>query len=363
MASSNDAPAAGSPHLRPRAGARQAVHPADWLFGAANTWPPSQVCIAQIIRRRARLTAVVVGAAFLFGVFNMGRRHEASRQDTAAPPPGRAQREVAVRPGRALHGIPKIIHQTWKTHDIPGDCIGAVESWRVMNPGYEYRLYDDAEIDAHMRKMHPELMVHWKRMKPIEKADMFRYAILYDEGGIYADIDVTCNRPVDDWLKQTGDFYNVDLIVGFEICTKREDWRKWFARQFQVSQWTMAGHKGHPVFKSIMDKVAHFFATHTDKERKSTSVVQTTGPGPWSDAVLEHLEAEYGVKYGDGYFTHDRASEKFLHIGTVLMMPIRAFSLGSAGYQLKAHHSMDDVFIRHGFKGARQSGNINSGCG
>ena len=234
-----------------------------------------------------------------------------------------------------------------------------------MNPGYEYRLYDDADIDTHMRTHHPELIPHWNRMKNIEKADLFRYAILYDVGGIYADIDVTCQRPVDEWLRTTGDFFNVDLIVGFEITTTRKDWKKWFARQFQLSQWTMAGHKGHPVFQGIMDKVAHFFATHTDEERKGVSVVQTTGPGPWSDAVLEHLDNEYGVNFGhEGgttYFTHDRASERFLHIGTVLLLPIRAFSLGSGGYQLKSEHAMDEIFIKHGFKGSWKNKVVSSG--
>ena len=58
----------------------------------------------------------------------------------------------------------------------------------------------------------------------------FRYAILLDEGGVYADLDVTCLQPVDKWMQRTGDYGNVELLVGFEITTNRHDWRLWFAR-------------------------------------------------------------------------------------------------------------------------------------
>ena len=85
-------------------------------------------------------------------------------------------------------------------------------------------------------------------MKPIEKADTFRYAILHDKGGYYADVDVTCTRGIDEWQQQTNDFFNVDLMVGFEVVTEREDWAQWYARKFQMCQWTMAGRAGHPVF-------------------------------------------------------------------------------------------------------------------
>jgi hypothetical protein len=36
----------------------------------------------------------------------------------------------------------------------------------------------------------------------IMRADLWRYAILYFYGGLYADIDVDCWRPVKDWFEK-----------------------------------------------------------------------------------------------------------------------------------------------------------------
>jgi mannosyltransferase OCH1-like enzyme len=60
------------------------------------------------------------------------------------------------------------------------------------------------------------------------QADTFRYAILHKEGGFYADLDVTCSRPIEQWLPHVGhDPETTDLIVGFEVVTERPDWINW----------------------------------------------------------------------------------------------------------------------------------------
>lgn len=75
------------------------------------------------------------------------------------------------------YGIPKIIHQTWKTSEIPSSQSHAVASWQDLNPDYDYHLYTDNEMDAYMRKHHPELIEAWNAMKAIERADTFRYSL------------------------------------------------------------------------------------------------------------------------------------------------------------------------------------------
>ena len=41
-------------------------------------------------------------------------------------------------------------------------------------------------------------------LKPVEKADIFRYAIIYMKGGLYVDIDVTPIAPFNAWLPLYG---------------------------------------------------------------------------------------------------------------------------------------------------------------
>ena len=90
------------------------------------------------------------------------------------------------------------------------------------------------------------------------------------------------------------------------------------------------------------------------------SVVQSTGPGIWSDAVLEYLDATYGAVFDDKDFFSDelvkfgpeKAREETLHVGSVLMLPVRAFGMNSGGYSAKPDHKIGDIFAQHYFQGS-----------
>ena len=95
--------------------------------------------------------------------------------------------------------IPKIIHQTWKDKQPLIAGSSTVATWRDLNPGYDYRFYTDDDLDSYIDEHHKEFKRAWARMKPIHRADLFRYLILHDVGGYYADIDVRLRVPLDDW--------------------------------------------------------------------------------------------------------------------------------------------------------------------
>lgn len=74
-------------------------------------------------------------------------------------------------------------------------------SWQSLNPDYEYRFYTDEDMHRLVTEDHPELVPLWQRMSGVLRADLFRYLVLFEYGGYYADIDVTCDTPIDDWFK------------------------------------------------------------------------------------------------------------------------------------------------------------------
>ena len=41
--------------------------------------------------------------------------------------------------------IPRVLHQTWKSHEPPGELLGYIESWQTHNPHLEYMLWNDTE--------------------------------------------------------------------------------------------------------------------------------------------------------------------------------------------------------------------------
>ena len=93
--------------------------------------------------------------------------------------------------------IPCVIHQTWKTHELSLDQKRLVQTWKSKNPECEHKLWDDAEVKRLVQTKSPDVIWPiWDGLRPVERADVFRYLVLWDQGGYYADIDVKCTRPI-----------------------------------------------------------------------------------------------------------------------------------------------------------------------
>ena len=96
--------------------------------------------------------------------------------------------------------IPKIIHQTWIDENIPAKNRFCVQSWKRLNPDYEYKFWTNEILIRFVEKEYPHyLNLLWKFKLGIQLADFFRLLILYHYGGIYVDIDFECLKPINTW--------------------------------------------------------------------------------------------------------------------------------------------------------------------
>jgi len=99
--------------------------------------------------------------------------------------------------------IPKIIHQIWIGDTVPQELKQFQESWRRYHPDWEYKLWTQHDI--------PFLNLYNKKLidgaeNPAELSDLLRYEILYQQGGVYIDMDFECLQPLD-VLHHAYDFY------------------------------------------------------------------------------------------------------------------------------------------------------------
>ena len=58
-------------------------------------------------------------------------------------------------------------------------------------------LTPDAAVSAAWKEAFPDLAYIWDTLRPIQKADMGRLALLYLHGGFYFDLDVTNEKDTD----------------------------------------------------------------------------------------------------------------------------------------------------------------------
>jgi mannosyltransferase OCH1-like enzyme len=86
--------------------------------------------------------------------------------------------------------IPLKIFQTWHTKDLPETMAKATEIIKAMNPAFQYHLYDDNDCREFIKNNFPEVVLEaFDNLIPgAYKADLWRYCVLYKEGGIYMDI-------------------------------------------------------------------------------------------------------------------------------------------------------------------------------
>ncbi|NWN33545.1 hypothetical protein GY663_30675, partial [Klebsiella michiganensis] len=69
---------------------------------------------------------------------------------------------------------------------------------------------------------------------PIFKADMLRYLLLWDQGGIWSDLDVSCESiPIEEWIPAEYQG-KAALVVGWEFDA---GWPEPYVRQF--ASWTI----------------------------------------------------------------------------------------------------------------------------
>ena len=94
--------------------------------------------------------------------------------------------------------IPKKLHFVWVGDESirPDQCI---DSWRKLNPDYEIVIWGNASLADYswVNKKHIDAM-HSRELCGV--ADIMRYEILFNEGGIALDADSVCLRSLEDWL-------------------------------------------------------------------------------------------------------------------------------------------------------------------
>jgi len=108
--------------------------------------------------------------------------------------------------------IPKIIHQVWIGPNKPPEFLG---SWKEMNPGFEWLLWDIKAVKNFLPLYNQHLFDEFASQRTQTGitgiVDLLRYEILYKYGGIYIDADVECLRPLE------GEFLESSFFISYVL--------------------------------------------------------------------------------------------------------------------------------------------------
>jgi predicted Zn-dependent protease len=96
---------------------------------------------------------------------------------------------------------PETIFQYWSEGAPPDDVADVMTSWRALNPEFLVEVYDRHRAAELISSTHGARAARaFQRLNnPAQEADVFRLVALARFGGVYADVDDRCLRPIREW--------------------------------------------------------------------------------------------------------------------------------------------------------------------
>jgi inositol phosphorylceramide mannosyltransferase catalytic subunit len=193
--------------------------------------------------------------------------------------------------------IPKVIHQVYfsKTGRVPAAIRRNIDKICRLNPDWDHRLYDDRHMEAFIASVYGErLLSYYKRIHRsygASRTDLFRYLLMYKEGGLYLDIKSSLERPLQRVLYPEDVFVLARWPLGapFEGWGVHKELRHFGLREFQ--QWHIAAAPGHPFLRAAIETVVHKIALYNPFLHKvgRHGVLRLTGPVAYTQAIAPLL--------------------------------------------------------------------------
>ena len=170
-----------------------------------------------------------------------------------------------------LPTVPRIIHQTAprdksRWHAVWKECQKTWMTHFVQDRQWSYRMWTDEDIDVFMKEEFPWFYERFQAYpKNIQRIDMVRYFILYRYGGIYADMDMRCNK------------YFMDVVDHSRVSIVESGYKQWETVQNSL----MISPPGDPFWMKVIAEAM------LRAQNSNPDVMYTTGPILLSDVYAK----------------------------------------------------------------------------
>jgi inositol phosphorylceramide mannosyltransferase catalytic subunit len=161
--------------------------------------------------------------------------------------------------------IPKKIHQIWLGGELPEKYKSFVESWKIWNPEYEYKLWTDKDADT-FEFERPDIYYGSQNMGT--RSDYFSYEILRKHGGIYVDVDFECLQSFEDLM-----FLKFFTSVAYDP-------------KLEIYHGLMASVPNHPILDSCIKDIIPYTGENGEK------IMDSTGPYHLTRCLLKNVDSE-----------------------------------------------------------------------
>ena len=256
------------------------------------------------------------------------------------------------------NSIPKLIWYKLGPNGLSEETQAWTDSCVKNNPDYEARFLTEDDGDDYIRKTfaesRPDIVDTYLALPiPIYKADFLRYVLLWNEGGVWSDLDVSCEEDVriDEWVPE---IYKdkAALVVGWEFD---QGWPGRYERQFE--SWTIMAKPRSPhmmqviedILQTLQEKTAEFdVSVNNITMDMMGDTVDLTGPRRLTRSVYTSLGSVLN-RTVDAYDMKELVRPRL--VGDVLVMPGRSFAASANTYQPEEEKLLPPQLVTHHYAG------------
>lgn len=233
------------------------------------------------------------------------------------------------------------------------------------NPLYAVNFMTDDTADLWVQETfanRPDIVESYLALQiPIIKADWLRYLLLYAEGGMWSDLDVSCNSPIDSWIPQQYK-NNISLVVGWEFDTA---WPGSDDAKHELATWTVLAKPGSPHMLTAVEGVLqglHDVAKENGLDVAGITatppmmgdIVTFCGPRRMTRSIFQSLQRMLGMS--DDEFRAIETSTWFSIepqlVGDVLILPGYSFARSMNFYDDTVSSSLAPPLVEHHYAGS-----------
>jgi len=212
--------------------------------------------------------------------------------------------------------IPKKIYQTWKTQNLPKKILKMHSNMLTQNPDFEHIIYTDEQMNDYMTSNAEKeiLDLYWKMNHIVAKADIWRYTILYKEGGVYLDIDSQINKSLGTLIED-----NDEAVITAE------------KNKNLFVQWALIYNKKHKILEQTLNNILEDVSSNKNKfnhhaltvenyAKAIFKVTEDSGQEINWDTITVDTDLTYNIKgssfriYGVDYNEYFSFKHKYNHL-------------------------------------------------
>ncbi|KAH6646642.1 initiation-specific alpha-1,6-mannosyltransferase [Truncatella angustata] len=308
--------------------------------------------------RHSIVSKLLGGAGILavcYYVLQLQTRDPSAPAPVAMTPP--LQTTPTAKPEPTPDTIPKKLWYKLGPNGLSEQLRRYSDSCITMNPTFRHEFMTDSSGDDFVKDKfgasRPDIVDSFLAISvPIIKADLLRYLVLYEYGGVWNDLDVSCEVPITEWIPNRYNG-NASVVVGLEFDV--DIWVRQFA------SWTIMAKQKSPHLLTVVEDCLEYLAQkakeynvgiHDLKLNMIDDIVDVSGPRRLTRGVLKSLSKKLNEEIGNNEISH--VSEPRL-IGDLLVLPDFAFA--NSMNQQYGDKKSGQVLITHHYAGSWKNTN------